>query len=368
MTTFSRYPSRFRLIVLLVLSALIVSWQVAPIHAATPGDLETILASVPNVSASRTVLWYGSQGALQKALGVTVSSTDDIAKLAMAQRSTYLKLFGTQLYYSPFLGLENSPDWQKTFGFDSFDVSRELTIGAQPNWVALMDGTFDTGAISKALAGIGFAAGDAGRFTLGADNAVSTDSPAAALAQARYNRMIITPQRIIAAPSSALLENVVAASTGKVAALTADPSYLAVVRALESDAPLLSAVVLDGSYVQNTLLAGVKGSLPHYAVAGMGYQRDAQNNQRWVVVLIYAAKADADAAAQLLPGLISKYTSITPSGRALFANWKITAKPVTASADGKAFTVALTLALPTTTDVGLVTLVQARDIGFLAMR
>lgn len=231
-TASRKTPHRSRAVrLMLVLSVAMLLVAAVPVHAATPDPLEGMLSSVP--AASRSVLWYGSQSTLKSVLNVQIGSADDVAKLSVAQRGVYLKLFGSQLYYSPFLGLENSADWHQTFGFDLYQVDRELTIGTAPAWLDIMDGNFDVGAISSALTASGFTAAEGGRFNLGDDNAVRTDLAAGALAQARYNRMIVTSQRIVSAPASALVDAEIAASTGKAPSLASDPAYLAAVRALE---------------------------------------------------------------------------------------------------------------------------------------
>ncbi len=354
------------LLILVVLLTMGLSLPALPARAAG-GNLERLLAQVPAVPTSRTVLWYGSQSALQQALGINVSSNDELAKLNPQQSAVYLKSFGAQFYYSPFLGIENAAKWRSTFGFDVFQVDRELTVGTQSlGWFDIMEGRFDVGAINTALGALGYQPTPSGAATL----YTSGDSnPAAELSQSRYDRLLVNDKQIVAAPGDALLGGMLDATNGKAPALSSDPAYLAAARALEvGDVPLLSAVLLDGLYVQQTLLVNVPGALPRYSVAGIGYRLPTKTAQSWTIALVYPNKASADAAAQALPNILRGYKSAQQGGRLLFASGQISASIVTPSADGKTFTLSVTVQFPTTADVGLVTLFQNRDIGFLAVR
>jgi hypothetical protein len=348
-----------------VLLVCILALSIATPSRAADNSLSQLLGQVPDTPAAHTVVWYGSQSALEQALGIAVNNVQDVNKLSVQQRGIYLKAFGGQLYYSPFLGLESS-DWRATFGFDSFQVDRELTVGVSPDWLNIMQGQFDTSAINGALTTLGYQTAQTEKGTLFAFNG----SGGPDIAQASYRNLLVTGTQITAAPNAQSIAGVVAAAAGKVPSLASNAAYQSAAAALESgDILLVSAVLLDGSYVQQSLLNGAQGALPRFTLAALGYQRS-QSAQLWTVALTYADKASADAAAAALPGLLGAYQSQSPqqAGRALFNGWKLAGAQIFASQDGKVFTVFVKLQPPANNDLGLATLIQDRDIGFLASR
>src|SRR5258708_25168341 len=133
----------------------------------TPGPLEQMLSQVPDGQESRTVIWYGSLADFENALGIKVASTDDFKKLPQTQQVAYLlDVSGKQVYYSAFSGLDHPAEWQKYFGINPFTISRELTVGATPDWYAILQGQFSSGGVTQALTAQNFKPSTANNVTI----------------------------------------------------------------------------------------------------------------------------------------------------------------------------------------------------------
>ncbi len=358
--------------VVLVISILMAG---APVHAyqAAAGPLERLLAQVPdntNNKLSRTVMWYGSLADLERTLAIQIKSLDEFQKLPRQQQAAYLLDVGAQVYYSPFSGAKDPLNWKKLFGIDIYAIDRELTVGAaSPDWYAILQGQFGaTTTIPAALKALGYTASPLGNgtlYSLGSDNAANPNAQVSRLASSNYNRLLVTDQQIIAAPSTSVIQ---AATAGRTM-IGSDPAYAALVRALEGPATipnttLLSAALFNGPYLSDMVITGNSANpLPRYETAGLGYRRDA-NNRYWVIVLVYPDANAANQAKSILAGQLGAYASLAQNGRQLFQGWKTDVK-VTPSEDNKSQVVIAMMQLPQQTDVSLIDLVQNKDLGFL---
>lgn len=394
-----RRQSLSRLIVLVIVIALLALPGIFPSRITaqqpTPGPLEQMLSQVPDGQESRTVIWYGALADFENALGFKVASTDDFKKLPQPQQVSYLlDVSGKQVYYSPFSGLDHPAEWQKYFGINPFTVSRELTVGATPDWYAILQGQFSSSGITQALTTSGYKPLTVNNVTiygLGVDNAPAS-GPLAQLVGSNYDRLIVSDSQIVVAPSTALIQAVTATGSPPI---VKDPAYTTLVRTLENpltipNTQLVSAVLFNGPYLIDTVitadpLAASVGTtlnadqvkqlrtqvalqnqklLPRYETAGIGYRRSA-NARYWVIALVYADANNATQALQNLLDDIAQYKSFRQQARPLFKGWKYSAT-VFPSDDQKSQVVILTLQLPAQTDVAWTQLVMQKDIGFLA--
>jgi hypothetical protein len=357
-------------ILLIALSGLLAWGTPARAFQETSGPLAQMLGQVGDNAASRSVMWYGSQADLERALGFQLNGLGDFQKLPKQQQAAYLMDVGKQVYYSPFSGTEQSTDWKKVFGVDPFAIERELTVGSEPDWYAVLRGRFAADAIIKALQNLGYKAAQVGRVTvysLGADNASDPSNPANQLAQNVYNRLVVSDAQILAAPSTALIRS--ATDTGR--SIGDNPDYAALANVLESQATvpntqLLSAALFSGSFLSKTVTAGSQGAalLPRYDAAAIGYRRNA-TDRFLVIALAYGDADTANRASAILADQLAGYDSLQQPGRKLFDGWKISVT-VTPSTDNTVQVATATLQLPAETDVAWIDLVQSRDIGFLA--
>lgn len=342
--------------------------------AAQSGPLSAMLARVPDDEAAHTVLWYGSLSDLERVLGVQIDSLDAIDQLPLDVRVGFLWEFGSQVYYSPFSGLDNPSAWAATFGLNSFDVDRELTVGAElPDQYGILDGQFDASALATVLTNLGYQPTQVGGqtvYALGADNAADAGNAAQYVAGPRYNRVLITPDTIIAAPSTARIQPALEPGPR----IVDDPAYAALARALENadtggGSLLLSAALFGGE----TLAANARGAasdamlsapLPTYSAAGFGYRRG-ETDRSMVLALAYTDEASANQAVTSLAARLPNYTSAVDPGRRVFDGWEAQGSVVTGP-DG-VFVATIIARLPDQTDVSWIGLVRDRDLGFLAV-
>jgi hypothetical protein len=364
------------LIVFVAISMLGLTGQI-PVYAlqAAPGPLGQLLGQVPDNQVSRTIVWYGSLSDLGRVLGFQIKTADDVKKLPRQQQLAYLlDVSGKQVYYSSFSGLDHPAEWKQVFALDSYSIERELTVGADPNWYAILEGQFSSGAITKALQTLGYKPsqiGSATVYSLGSDNA-APGGPAGQLADDRYNRLVVTDQKITAAPSNALIQ--AAISGGKF--LGSDPAYSSLVGALEGqntipDTQLTSAALFDTKYLNTTLIgsddAGLQGSKPlaRYQAAGVGYRRGVKARY-WMIALVYGDANSANQAGQMLTARLAEYVSSRQGGRQLFQGWPIKSSVV--PSDNGLQVAIVTMQLPSQTDVAWTDLITTHDLGFLVTK
>jgi hypothetical protein len=355
---------------LLVLSANLTGSRPALAALQSGSGLSQLLNQVPDNADSRTVIWYGSRGALEQALGFQVDSQDQYNKLSQQQKIAYaLDLGSKQIYYSAFSGLDNPTNWRRVFNIDPYAIDEELTVGATPKWYSVLNGQFSSGAVAQALQNIGYKTGQVGSvtvFSLGADNDATPSDQTQKLVGANYNRLIVSDQRIVAAPSTAMIQ----AATGGGDKIGSDPAYRALATVLENPSvtpgTLISAVLYDGNYLLQRVIGNAPGGvgLPRYQAAGIGYRRD-KNSRFWVIALVYPDAATAQQASAALANGLPGYQSTQKDGRKLFDGWQINGG---ATAAGNVQVAVVTLQLPAQTDVGWIDLVQTKDIGFLSAR
>jgi hypothetical protein len=311
-----------------------------------------------------------------------LASRADIDALPAQQRVGYLYEIGLQVYYSPFSGFENAPDWNQTFGINSFAITRELTVGAElPNQFGILDGQFQAAPIVQQLQTLGYQPaqiGSATVYSLGADNAADPNNAAQRVASSLYNRLVVSDSQIIAAPSTKIMQTVVSGG-GRIGS---DPAYAALANILEgpSTVPgtqLLSAVLFDGTYLTQKVISpdwvaqsglskeqlGLQNPLPAYQAAGIGYRRNA-SARTLVIALVYADAESANRAGATLVDRLGRYVSLAAPDRPLFAGWTFNASVVP---DGAAQVLVVTSQMPYPTDVSWVRLASSRDMLFLAV-
>ncbi|MCC7209492.1 MAG: hypothetical protein IT323_19440 [Anaerolineae bacterium] len=342
--------------------------------AAQGGPLSAMLARVPDDEAAHTVLWYGSLSDLERVLGVQIDSLDAIDQLPPDVRVNLLWEFGSQVYYSPFSGLDNPSAWASTFGLNSFNVDRELTVGADlPDQYGILEGQFDAGALAGVLATLGYQPTQVGGqtvYALGADNASDAGNAAQYVAGPRYNRLLVTPDTIIAAPSTARIQPALEPGPR----IADDPAYAALALALENadtgpDSLLLSAALFGGETLADNARAAadeamLSAPLPAYTAAGFGYRRG-ETDRSMVLALAYADQAAAEQAVSSLAARLPNYTSAVDPGRRLFDGWEAQGNVV--AGPGGVFVATIIARLPDQTDVSWIGLVRDRDLGFLAV-
>lgn len=330
-----------------------------PVLAQSSG-LTSALSSLPDSSAARTMIWYGSLSTLQQALKISVKDVNALNGLSAQQRRAFLLETSTQVYYSAFSGFDTPEAWQATYGFDPFSIDQELTVGSGRTLFGILQGNFDAATINAALTAQGYSAQADPQGTRFVGNG----------AQPQMNNVLLSPNRLIAASTAQALD----AASASTARLVDDASYAAVAAALNTPTTV-SAVIIGGDYFNTTFLDAVRPAidsargqlgldalpLPRFDVVGLSYRFDGQT-RTWEIALVYTDAGQAAQAAAALGGRLAQYTSIvTPAGSA-FEGWQTQIDSRNVS--GR-FVVVATLVPPSRSAVGWAAFIRSRDLGFL---
>lgn len=352
--------SRKGYLLLVLIGILCAVWS-APAQAQS-GALSDLLRQAPDTAATRTMIWFGSLGALKRALNVQVESREALDRLPLTQRATYLSEVGRLVYFSEQSGLARAPEWLTTFGINSFAIERELIVGQPPNQIAILEGVLDANAISNALQNLGYqiqAINGTPIFALGSDNSAPAGT-VGSLAADKLNRIALVSDRLIAAASTADLT----AALTPAPSLADDPIYAALARSLETSNTLICAALFDGAFAARELVGSAPSApsgLPAYQAGAIGYSRSG-NARILTIALAYADPSTAEQAGNVLLARLSSYISPEQPERPLFANWQFNAEIAQV---GGVTLLKVSANMPEDSDVAWVVLVQERDLGFL---
>lgn len=225
-------------------------------------------------------------------------------------------------YVTDFVGAQYAEGpYRDAFGFDLFQVEREISAGQPPDAFSRMEGVFDADAVNAKLRSGGYTAADyngAAYSTIRGDSEIGTlTDPRARLALARMNRIAVNGERIIAAPRTTLLAGALDAEARR--GVTLDQSQtLRALAAVLGDVTSMATLppgTVDavGAVRQPEQLAADTrgwGMLRVPELAAMGYT-DRGNFQRTMhVALVYANPADAAADAPELVKRLTGYRSL----------------------------------------------------------
>ncbi|MHB8645962.1 MAG: hypothetical protein ACYDAR_09275 [Thermomicrobiales bacterium] len=297
-----------------------------PKQGAPVPDLLRMLGFVPNMQdptgglLSFLTRWKGTLsfanlGAAKKLYGYdAVHAYSDL----QAQKITLANYTNATngCYLTDFTGVSYSlGDYRDAFGYDVFQVDREISAGQPLDHFSRMEGTFDAATIIAKLQAGGYALADQGGvpyYTVRGDSELNLSDPRGRLALGRMNRVAVDNERITAAPKTELMMDALDAETKKTAALDASATLralatvLGTVTSMATIAPgapgVVEAVLQPGQLAATTR---GWGTLHPSELNAMGYT-DAGNFQRTMhVALVYTNPSDAAADA---PELVKRIT------------------------------------------------------------
>jgi hypothetical protein len=221
--------------------------------------------------------------------------------------------------------------WSARFGLAISDMSSFGSAGFHPAETAVASGRFSRPAIGGRLRGAGYA--KRGReFMRGADGSIDPATVEGRLSLSALNRLIVTPTRVIAASSTALVR----AAASPSATLADEHSFAAAAAAIS---PITSAAFFDTRLIRPP--SGVPVSvIAQYSARLVAIGIDDRGaNQRVVkIVLVYddAGQAAADAA------LIGQHLPASPlvgtQGKRfsdLSSEWNVTASGTSVMLEGR---------------------------------
>ncbi|MHB8646150.1 MAG: hypothetical protein ACYDAR_10225 [Thermomicrobiales bacterium] len=266
--------------------------------AGAGGELLRLLAFVPDQpDIGRKSVTFADVAAVKERYGYgNIRSQDDLDKQGISV-TDYFNVTGGCIL-SEFTGIQYLKQYRDQYGFDVFQVDREIQAGVPPERFSHMEGAFDANTVrEKLLADKYTTADDNGisYFTKRDDLQISVQEDRLTLA--RLNRVVVNATRILAAPATAILAAALNAEAQKTRTLAADPAYRALAMALPTIVSAAAPVSITSDFVSRAAFPQTQnwGPLHPTALLAMAYS-DMNKEQRTMhVALVYARSADAAA-------------------------------------------------------------------------
>lgn len=297
-----------------------------PKQGAPVPDLLRMIGFVPNMqdltggllnflTRWRGTLAFANLGAVRKLYGYdTIRAFNDL-QVHNIKMTDYANAMNG-CYVSEFTGaLFSQGEYRDAFGFDVFQVDREITAGQPPDSFSRMEGAFDADTITARLQASGYALAEQGGapyYTIRGDGEFGSSDPRTRLALGRMNRVAADKERIVAAPKTELIAATLDAEAKKTAALDGSATLRALTTALATVTSMATfppgaSNTVEAVLPPQQLTATTRGwgALHVSELQAMGYT-DAGNFQRTMhVALVYTTPSDAAADA---PELVKRLT------------------------------------------------------------
>lgn len=349
-------------------------------------DLLRMLAFVPDRARYREGgVWFGDKGRFFAVNDLPpVRSLDDLETLSQEERRQWMRL-SNGIWASNFSGYRYAVTgrWRDAFGYDWFQVEREITAGQPPEWFGIMEGTFDADEIKDALDDLGYQEDEyqgAAYYHVRDDFEIDLKDEGSRLTLAALNRMVVGETMILAAPATGILERVLDVQAGRRDSLADNPAYAALARAM---GPVVSAAFLEGEQFHDWRASlparlppevrdklkeqlDLQGKLLHpYDLVGFGYLDDGYD-QAILVALAYDDAEYAEADASMLSHRLEDAPSLVRPERMLSDYWLVGEPEVHSFEDGSVLAIRLELDNEAPPGLWLRMLLQ-RDVLFLAV-
>jgi hypothetical protein len=291
-------------------------------------------------------LTFANVGAVKKLYGMDgVRSFDDL-KAHNISVTDFTNAMGG-CYLSDFTGVSYAANGQyrDAFGFDIFQIDREISAGQPIDIFSRMEGVFDTSAVAAKLQAGGYTRADhngAQYYTMLADGQIGNlTDPRVRIALARMNRIAVNGERIVAAPKTAQVTGELDAEAKETITVDATPAVHAIA-AVFGDVTSMATLppgtpdVVEAVLQPDVLLSLARdwGTLHVPELVAMGYTDQGDNKRTMHVGLVYTNPADAAADAPELVRRLTGYRSLRTQ-QPLIPNYATAVTSRTAAAFGK---------------------------------
>ncbi|MDQ6603136.1 MAG: hypothetical protein M3Z19_10450 [Chloroflexota bacterium] len=300
-----------------------------PKQGAPMPDLLRMIGFVPNVqdltggllnflARWKGTLTFANLGAVRKLYGYdTVRAFGDLQ--AQNIKAADYANATNGCYVSEFTGT-NQGEYRDAFGYDVYQVDREISAGQPPDHFSRMEGAFDAETIITRLQMGGYAHADqngAPYYTVRGDGELNLSDPRGRLALGRMNRVAASMERIVAAPKTELIAAALDAESKRAAALDGSATLRALATALGTVTSMATFqpgtfAAVEAVLPPSQLAATTRGwgTLHVSELQAMGYT-DAGNFRRTMhVALVYTTPSDAAADAPELVKRLTGYRSV----------------------------------------------------------
>lgn len=289
-------------------------------------DLLRMLAFVPNAHGHADGLgyfldrWDGwlsftNRGAVKQLYGFAdLRSFDDARQAAFLQATN-------GCLDSSFTGVAfaDHGEYRDAFGYDLFQVEREISAGQPVQDFAHMEGTFDVDTIAAKLRDGGYQPArhaDIPYYTVREDSQSNLKDPRSRLMLGQMNRVAVSTGRVAATSTTAIMEGLLDAEAQQTATLADCPTFRALAVALgdvTSMATCPNPSDTIGAAFDPDLFAELTrdwGTLHTPEVVAMGYTDQGDFRRTMHAALVYANPNDAVADAPELVKRLTNYRSL----------------------------------------------------------
>jgi hypothetical protein len=351
-------------------------------------ELLRLLAYVPDKRHYREGgVWFGDMGQLMANHALPpVRDVDDYEDLSEKDRDLWMQASRNVWTSDRFSGVQYtlSGRWRDLFGYDWFQVDREISAGQPPEWFAVMEGGFDTDDIEDALADLDYDDDEYEGTTYYRsrdDYETDLESEGSRVALSNLNRIVVGESRLVAAPATEILEDVLDAQAGRRDSLAENPTYAALARAM---GPVVGAALLDEEEFEGLSLSlrqqlspemqarleelmadQYSEPLHRYELVGLGYLDDS-DDAFIVIALVYDDAQDAEDDSPLLADRLEEAPSFSMPGLNLSDYWDVEEPEIHPFKGGAVLTTKLELDSDAPPGLWL-RMIYTRDMPFLVI-
>lgn len=299
-----------------------------PAQGAPLPDLVRMLGFVPNtqdatggllsfLSRWKGTLTFANLGAVKRLYGYdTVRAFGDLQTQNISAADYANATNGC--YLTAFTGVSQSGGvYRDAFGYDVYQIDREISAGQPQEYFSRMEGAFDAVAIIAKLQQGGYALAEQSGipyYTVRGDGELNLADPRGRLALGRMNRVAVDNARITAAPKTELMIAALDAEAKKSTTLDASATLHALATVLGTVTSIATLPpgapdIVEAVIPPDQLIATTRGwgTLHPAELNAMGYT-DAGNFHRTMhVALVYTNPSDAAADAPELVKRLAGY-------------------------------------------------------------
>ncbi len=305
----------------------------------TESALLRLLRFVPDTPAYREYFTYGDADAWHTSWDIPrIDNLEELDRLDRESRAYWLFIMARQTAPPDTLGVEYmfAEDQRGFYGFDVFNLDRYVLAGSPPDWITVVEFSFDKAQIADALAASGYEAEELETggtlYSIHDDYEVVFDSPTKTGQMGNLNRIALLDGQMVVAKATANVTKALQAQGGKLPSLADNPDYVAAAKALEDPAlkdtgELVGVILMEGSqfYALDQYMGpnmtpelveairkeytGQGPRLPAYKLVAFA-TRHTEGASYLILAVVFPKNTDAKAAADILADRLRDYTSL----------------------------------------------------------
>jgi len=308
-----------------------------PAGLAAENPLLRLLRFVPDEAQYREYLTYGDAAAWHTSWDVPrIDNMDELERLDREPNAYWKIIMPLQTIPPDSLGRQHlrSEDQRGFYGFDLFNLDRYIGAGQPPNWLTVVEFSFDEDQIAEALAAIGYEVQELESggtlYRIQEDYQFDLNAPTTAGKLGNLNRIVLLNGQMLIAKATLVVTKALLANSDGLPSLADNRRYLAVVEALDAPAlagtgELIGVIFMESRpLLDPTLLLGGRASEeatrqlqayaqerplpPHFLTAFA--TRHTEGATYLILAVVFPPGTDAVAASETLAERLRSYTSL----------------------------------------------------------